>query len=682
MNTPFQMAFEIPRVQDQTEPAGCPTPLDECRFPEQQANALARLESYNKHLYRPNTYLHKWWARRSGTTFRHILKHLVDDPQKRDFYAPGGLTNKIILDPMMGGGTTLHEAIRMGANVIGVDIDPIPVVQARATLSLSSLSHRKAAFQQFFGMLREALSPYYRTICPHCDRSVDVQFCLYALRRRCDCQEVLMLDSLVLRHNHEEDVEICPVCHEVNQGTHHCAGQAERALFEKGTGTCSQCGSAFGDVLDVPFVQRYVPLAVFGRCPRHGAFIKSIGDADMALLKRAEAQVAQAKVDFGDADQFRVPSGPKSDDLLDRGITSFQQLFTARQLLYIQVGQQALKEFSPEDRLWLGLLLSTSLEFNSLLCGYKGAGLRRPGAIRHVFSYHAYTFPYTALENNPVFPEKSSGTLQRLFHGKIERAGKWAMKPVERFLGEDGKPKKVHIPGEVDGGQAVGAWQDLSEGERRFLMLQADAGELDIPKNSVDYVVTDPPYYDSVQYSDLSNFFRVWLRLFLPDEADWQYDPLASAVSEGDAAGREKYGEVLGKIWQMCHRALKEEHGHLIFTFHHWNPEAWAELTLSLKRGGFSLVNYHIVFSENPTSVHIRNLKSLKHDAILILKPEESAQQKSQWSPPEVIHTEDSRSFCGDCAVALGWFLSTEMSEDAIRDKWRQLLEGDADDNR
>lgn len=30
---------------------------------------------------------------------------------------------------MMGGGTILHEAIRLGANVIGYDIDPIPVLQ-------------------------------------------------------------------------------------------------------------------------------------------------------------------------------------------------------------------------------------------------------------------------------------------------------------------------------------------------------------------------------------------------------------------------------------------------------------------------------------------------------------------------------------------------------------------------
>ena len=84
-------------------------------FPEDFANQLAAAETYNKHLYRPNTYLHKWWARRCGTTFRLILKQLVADEARQDFYSPGGLEGRIVLDPMMGGGTTLHEAIRLGA---------------------------------------------------------------------------------------------------------------------------------------------------------------------------------------------------------------------------------------------------------------------------------------------------------------------------------------------------------------------------------------------------------------------------------------------------------------------------------------------------------------------------------------------------------------------------------------
>ena len=108
-------------------------------FPEKFVDELSRLEVYNKHLFRPNTYLHKWWARRCGSTFRAILKQFVPNVNRRDYYAPGGLEGKIVLDPMMGGGTTLHEAIRLGANVIGADIDPIPVVQARATLTQAAL---------------------------------------------------------------------------------------------------------------------------------------------------------------------------------------------------------------------------------------------------------------------------------------------------------------------------------------------------------------------------------------------------------------------------------------------------------------------------------------------------------------------------------------------------------------
>ena len=84
--------------------------------------------------FRPNTYLHKWWARRCGTTFRTILKQFAPQDALTDYYdPPAALAGKVILDPMMGGGTTLHEAIRLGANVIGADIDPIPIIQTRAS---------------------------------------------------------------------------------------------------------------------------------------------------------------------------------------------------------------------------------------------------------------------------------------------------------------------------------------------------------------------------------------------------------------------------------------------------------------------------------------------------------------------------------------------------------------------
>jgi hypothetical protein len=494
---------------------------------------------------------------------------------------------------------------------------------------------------------------------------------------------VLFVDTFLLRENRGHNIYICPTCHEVYSGLdHRCQAEAVRyahhrpngPLVEKGTERCQACDSAFTDILDEPFSERYLPLVVVGWCPTHDQFFKAVDRTDLALIVRARD--AAQDLDLGDPKDFRVPSGPKSDDLLGRNVTSFQELFTPRQLLYLSASTELLQELPGEDRLWLALLISTSLDFNALLCGYKGAGIRRPGAIRHVFSHHAYSFPYTALENNPVFSRKRSGTLKRLFHDRILRAGRWAVEPVERHI-EGDRRRKVPIRGEIDGGEPVRDWRSLAHGKRKFLLLQADSAALDVPEGSVDYVVTDPPYYDSVQYSDLSTFFRVWLHLFLPQEADWRYDPLASAVSEGDVSGKHKYGQVLGGIWKTCHRALNKEHGRLIFTYHHWDPQAWAALTLSLKKAGFVLMRHWVVFSENPASVHIRDLKALKHDTILVLKPDTAEGEAPQWPEPTCVDTTDSYTFCRDCGAALGWFLSVDVSEERIRGQWRRLLEGD-----
>lgn len=670
MRLPFQLAFDFhPTKAEKNNPSE--VPIDKS-FPEDAANKLAALESYNKHLYRPNTYLHKWWARRSGTTFRYILKQLVDNPEKRDFYEGGGLEGKLIFDPMIGGGTTLHEAIRMGANVIGVDIDPIPTLQAKASLFQSSLKHKKDIYNEFIQALKSKLAPFFKTACPICKTKSETQFTLYGLRRKCSCREVIFVDRLLLRQGNDHDIQICPACHDLHTDkTHMCQSLSSRPLMVKGTRKCEKCNTAFADILDKPFVERYVPLVNTGVCSEHGAFFKIVDHEDLALMDQAAIHGQQ--LEFGDSQDFLIPNGPKSKDLRRRGIHNFQDLFTPRQAIYLGASLDCLSKLPPEDRMWLALLISTSLEFNSLLCGYKGGDIRRPGAIRHVFSHHAFSFPYTALENNPVFSGNTSGTLNRLFNDRILRAAKWAVEPVETRIVGDRRVKLV-IHGEIDAGEPVADWESLKQGKRKFLILQGNSATVEIPEGIVDYVVTDPPYYDSVQYSDLSNFFRVWLRRFLPLEADWHYDLFNSAVSEGGTSDGRKYGEVLGKIWKKCYLALNKKHGRLIFTFHHWRPDAWAELTLSLNTAGFSLVNRYVVFSENPISVHIMGLKSLKHDTILVLKPNTAKTRSYKWSKPSRIDATDSYTFCRDCGTALGWFLENDLSEENIRHQWKLLI--------
>lgn len=651
------------------------SPAIDREFPQSAASELGRAESYNKHLYRPNTYLHKWWARRAGTTFRYILKQLVDVPWKRDFYEAGGLEGKVVLDPMMGGGTTLHEAIRMGANVIGVDIDPIPVLQARASLEFVPVRHKVKVFEKFYRALRVALEHLYATRCPACREVGEVQFVLYGLRRRCSCREVLVVDDLLLRENGQgPSVYICASCGKVYSGlAGKCGcGCSEMRILVKSESQCGICHSRFEDLVELPFRSRYQPVAIVGLCRHDGRFFKTPEKEDMELL--VESETRRGELNLGTEKEFLVPKGPKSRDLHNRNVTDFQELFTSRQLMYLNVCNGLLKAFEPKDRLWLALLVSTSLEFNSLLCGYKGVGRRRPGAIRHVFSHHAYSFPYTALENNPVFRERASGTLQRLFFDRVIRAGRWAALPKERNL-RRGEPSWVSIEGEVDGGHVVGGLEELDGGIRKFHVVQESATSLSLPDGSVDFVVTDPPYYDSVQYGDLSNFFRVWLRWFLPDQADWSYDEGLAAVSTGDRGESGRYVRVLGQIWQECARVLKGEGGRLVFTYHHWRAEAWATLAISLRKGGLSLVNRYVVFSENPSSVHIRGMRSLKHDVVLILASAVERSVHRRWEVPRTVDTTDSEKFCRDCGGALGWFVASDLPDSEIRRKWRRLIE-------
>lgn len=643
--------------------------LDTC-FDTELANGLAELESFNKHLYRPNTYLHKWWARRCGSTFRLLLKHLVNDQEHRDYYAPGGLEGAVVLDPMMGGGTTIHEAIRLGANVIGADIDPIPILQVRASLSQIELSELTLAFEAFFGKVRQSLEEYYRTVCRVCGSSVEVQYWLCGVRKQCDCGESVQIDQYELRHEKTRTWRICPRCWSVSATPCHCSDDSGKPkLITKKDTRCAQCHRKYRELFDVPFYARYIPIAVFANCPVDGYCLQKVTEADISQIRKADEQ--RLALAFGSPEDFAVEDGPKSRDLHTHGIHSYLDVFSSRQLLYLHAGIEALQSVSGTAKLNLALLLSTSLEFNSMLCGYKGAGSNRPGAIRHVFALHAYSFPYTATENNPVNTNKSSGNLQQLFHDRIERGRRWAVAPLERRPGLGAA--LVKIDGEQDLGVEVATADELQEGSRRFLLLQGDSRHLSIPDASVDFIVTDPPYYDNVQYSDLARFFRVWLAKFLPAEANWTYNHELSAVAVNPSNGESGFVRVIGGIFKECRRVLRADCGRLVFTFHHWDPNAWAELTIALRQAGFSLLNVYVVISENPISVHINNLNAIRHDAILVLAPR-SGTTFRQWELPIEISTANSESFCHSCGKALGNLLNQEASPEDIRSIWGSLV--------
>ena len=88
------------------------------RTPYVELSKIASVEAHRKNIYRPPYYVHKWWARRTGTVFRGLLLDLLLDEQEdvmEAFYRRHDFSGTTILDPFMGGGTTVGEALRLGS---------------------------------------------------------------------------------------------------------------------------------------------------------------------------------------------------------------------------------------------------------------------------------------------------------------------------------------------------------------------------------------------------------------------------------------------------------------------------------------------------------------------------------------------------------------------------------------
>ena len=121
-----------------------------------------------------------------------------------------------------------------------------------------------------------------------------------------------------------------------------------------------------------------------------------------------------------------------------------------------------------------------------------------------------------------------------------------------------------------------------------------------------DAIVTDPPYYDAIPYSDLMDFFHVWLRRStngLSEEIDVAFgEPLSPKWEHGSADGeliddasrfggdkersKRNYEDGMARSFQACHGALRAD-GRLVVVFANKQPDAWETLVAALIRAGF-----------------------------------------------------------------------------------------------
>ncbi|MGB3549696.1 MAG: DUF1156 domain-containing protein [Candidatus Binatus sp.] len=126
--------------------------------------------------------------------------------------------------------------------------------------------------------------------------------------------------------------------------------------------------------------------------------------------------------------------------------------------------------------------------------------------------------------------------------------------------------------------------------------------------SNYDVVITDPPYYDAIPYSDLMDFFYVWLRRTLHglspeiDEAfrqpvgpkwntekrDGELIDDASRFGGDKVASKAAYEEGMFRTFQSCDRALTTD-GPMVVVFASKSPAAWEALASAVIRAGFAV---------------------------------------------------------------------------------------------
>ncbi len=287
-----------------------------------------------------------------------------------------------------------------------------------------------------------------------------------------------------------------------------------------------------------------------------------------------------ADVPFGLPDEPTPKGGPgaaRAFSVDGFGFDKWNKLFTDKQLITFGTLVDAIHQCSramesaETPKNWMEAILSylavtvdRLADYNSNICNWDCNG----EYITHTFQRFALPIKWDFTEVNPY-----SGAT-----GDFLGAVNW----VGRFLD--------HV-------LAAGL------GAKAPKILAKSAIQLD---GTADIIVTDPPYYDAIPYSDLMDFFYVWLRRSthgLSAEIDRAFaNPLgpkwdhstndgeliddASRFDGDKERSKVNYEDGMFRAFKACHASLAPE-GRMVVVFANKQPDAWETLVSALIRAGF-----------------------------------------------------------------------------------------------
>lgn len=594
-------------------------------FPIQKISQLAIKEGNSK---KPIYQLHKWWARRLSSIVRGLIigSTLSYKDQEEDFwnrfYNKNQFNELTVMDIFMGGGSSLVEAKKMGAKTIGVDIDPLACFITRQELAKINFDELKFEFKKIEKKIATQIKNYYTTKIENNNYPVINYFWVYNVNcPNCDTNFDAHPHYQIYTLNEEQGV-ICKSCGKLavihkDRKILQCSNCSKRTtilkgIFKRGKCKCPSCKHNFSLKSNIQATKNLKLFAL--EYEKEGKrFYKETTPQDVALyeyvakefeLNKKDLKIPQTKISI-ENDNDKRP--------ISHGYKLYKDLFNSRQLFSLGLILKEIINVENENiRNWLILTFSDSLAANNMLCSY-AFGYRK---LTPLFGIHAYTVPARPVENN-VWGTNGlgRGSFQKTFN-KMIKSKQYCQNPYEIKL-DNNQTKKIYTK-EFIQSKVTHKAEEFYNNEADSLILNQSSEELNnVKDNSVNLILTDPPYYDNLHYSHLADFYYQWIKNFIYTNNTNQTKNSLFAQNDSKET-YEIFKNRLTNIFSECYKKLNDD-GLMVFSYHHNKENAWKAIGESLKNNNFYISNIFPIRSEGQSAYHSSE-QTIKWDSIVVVR--------------------------------------------------------------
>ncbi len=552
-------------------------------------NELVARNQKRRESYTPVISLYRWWARRPHSMIGSILDAAVKASNSRTLR---------VSDPFSGGGTVALESVLRGIPVYAQELYPWPTFSLATSLSEVAIEEIEEAVTKLLRHLDPLRAEF---------RRADGRELTHVLRVRtgsCPAclREVFLfpypLFSLASRNKDEVNGFFgCRRCGGVTKGRRDtrtftcpkCDWASDVKSQRKGFIKCPHCGDEavlHSFYRGVPTWKVVLVQESTTQKGRHKALVRQVEPSD-------PVDVRVATEDFLELNT-RIEDGVETRRLLRAGYLSWGDLYTTRQARVLLESLQHIREmdFSPGCRDRLALAVIGAAEMPAFLSRWDRYHLKAYEGLAN----HRYAHTTMTVETNLLGP-MGRGTLVNRLRASV-RAVKWM---------------SATMPRGVVGVRTAAPYSRV-DFEADVHISTGDSSCQSLASRTVDLVLTDPPYFNDVQYGELARLFHYWLG---------HYRSISPVLEGREAVPNPRRGHdakfyetVITECLQESQRTLREG-GKLILTYHNRKIQAWKSLASALVESGFVVRAAAVARAENSADITKRNGKAILHDLVL-----------------------------------------------------------------